>query len=126
MKIEAKPYLKTTQEIEAMVGCDCKMVFDNKGYSMEMRTENGNFKTIGGLYADKADAEQLIKQINLYDELARTIARNLTAWDTSRDKRDGLLPEVYLTNRWLYKQITGEEYTFTKACQKFHIGSEWS
>lgn len=125
MKIETKQYIKTTQELEAMVGCDCKMIFDNKGYSLEVRTEKGNFKTIGELYANKADAEQLIKQINLYDDLAEAIARNLTAWDTSRDKKESLLPEVYLTNRWLYKQITGEEYNFTKACEKFHIGPEW-
>ncbi|WP_024834115.1 hypothetical protein [Ruminiclostridium josui] len=126
MKIEAKPYIRTTEELESIVGTDCKMIFDNKGFGLEIKTEEGNFKTVGELYANKADAEQIIKQINLYDELARTIARNLVAWDTSKDKELSLLPEVYLTNRWIYKRITGEEYRFDKACKKFHIGPEWS
>ncbi|OPX46346.1 hypothetical protein CLHUN_01620 [Ruminiclostridium hungatei] len=122
MKIEAKPYRLTTAELEAIVQSDCKVTFDNKG--LGLWDKNGS--VVAELYANTEDAEQLVKQINLYDELARTIARNLTAWDTSRDKKESLLPEVYLTNRWLYKQITGEEYNFTKACQKFHIGPEWS
>lgn len=126
MKIEAKPYIRTTEELESIVGTDCKMVFDNKGYGLNAKTENGKIKFIGELYANKADAEKIIKQINLYDELARTIARNLVAWDSSKDKELSLLPEVYLTNRWLYKQITGEEYNFKRACEKFHIGPEWS
>ena len=126
MKVEAKPYLRTTKELEVLVGCDCKMFFDNKGSSLEIKNTCGGHNAVGELYANKDIAEQLIKQINLYDELARTIARNLTAWDTSRDRKESLLPEVYLTNRWLYKQITGEEYNFTKACEKFQIGPEWS
>ncbi len=126
MKIEVKPYLRTTEELEIIVGRDCKMVFDNKGYGLEIKTEKGNSKVIGELYANRNDAEQIIKQVNLYDELARTIARNLVAWDSSKDKELSLLPEVYLTNRWLYKQITGEEYNFQRACEKFHVGPEWS
>ncbi|MEC0232658.1 hypothetical protein [Paenibacillus alba] len=59
-------------------------------------------------------------------ELARVIARNLIAWDTSKDKREGLLPEVYLTNKWIYKQLTGEEYVQHKAMKKFQIGDEYS
>lgn len=125
MKIEAKPHIRTTKELESIVGTDCKMIFDNKGYSLETKTEKGNFKLIGELYANKTDAEKIIKQINLYDDLAEAIARNLVAWDTSKDKMEGLLPEIQLNNRWLYKQITGEEYNFQKACEKFHIGSDW-
>lgn len=125
MKIEAKPYILTTEELESFAGCDCKMVFDNKGYGLQAKTEKGNFKLIGELYANQTDTEQIIKQINLYDDLAEAIARNLVAWDTSKDKMEGLLPEIQLNNRWLYKQITGEEYNFQKACEKFHIGSDW-
>ncbi|ALC80429.1 hypothetical protein [Bacillus gobiensis] len=55
-------------------------------------------------------------------QLAEVIARNLVAWDTSKDKREGLLPEVYLTNRSWYKRLTGEEYVFHKALKKFNIG----
>lgn len=54
-------------------------------------------------------------------DIERTIARNLTAWDTSKDKEIGLLPSVYLTNQGLYKRLTGEEYRFHKACKKYHI-----
>jgi hypothetical protein len=51
----------------------------------------------------------------------RIIARNLVAWDTSKDKRQGLLPEVYLANRHWYKKLTGEEYFQHKAVKKFDI-----
>jgi hypothetical protein len=64
------------------------------------------------------DIRYLVEQIN---ELTKVIARNLVAWDTSKDKSQGLLPEVYLTNRYLYKQLTGEEYNFTAACKRFKI-----
>jgi|GEM_PF-6144698 hypothetical protein len=54
-------------------------------------------------------------------EFARVIARNLIAWDTSKDKGEGLLPEVYLTNKVLYKKLTGEEYYKDRAIAKFDI-----
>lgn len=38
-------------------------------------------------------------RIQFQKDTARLIARNLVAWDTSKDKREGLLPEVYLSNR---------------------------
>jgi hypothetical protein len=125
LKLEAKPYILTTEELEVIVQSDCKISYNNKGYGLWGKNSRGNNTVVAELYANKEDAQQLIKQINLYDELATTIARNLVAWDTSRDKKESLLPEVYLTNRWLYKQITGEEYDFKKACEKFHIGPEW-
>ncbi|UGB31688.1 hypothetical protein [Metabacillus sp. B2-18] len=55
------------------------------------------------------------------EDLTKVIARNLVAWDTSKDKREGLLPEVYLTNKYWYKQLTGEEYFEHKAVKKFNI-----
>lgn len=56
------------------------------------------------------------------EEIIETIARNCVAWDTSKDKREGLLPEVAVfRNPSLYKKLTGEEYNFLKACKKFHI-----
>lgn len=55
------------------------------------------------------------------DNLAEVIARNLTAWDTSKDKTQGLLPEIYLKNKYWYKKLTGEEYVFHKAIKKFNI-----
>jgi len=54
--------------------------------------------------------------------IAEIIARNCTAWDTSKDKREGLLPEVYYSDICVYEKITGEKYNFSKACKKFHIG----
>lgn len=54
-------------------------------------------------------------------ELTELIARNLVAWDTSKDKREGLLPEVYLSNKVMYKQLTGEEYVLSKAIKRFNI-----
>lgn len=55
-------------------------------------------------------------------ELTKIIARNIIAWDTSKDKKQGLLPEVYLSNKHWYKKLTGEEYNFSKARRKFNIG----
>jgi len=54
-------------------------------------------------------------------EMAKLIARNLIAWDTSKDKKEGLLPEVYLENKYQYKQLTGEEYFKHKAMKKFGL-----
>lgn len=65
--------------------------------------------------------EELPPGITLH-KLAEIIARNCVAWDNSKDKRTGLLPEVYLTDRGLYKMLTGEEYTQYGACRKFNIG----
>lgn len=58
--------------------------------------------------------------------LQEIVARNLVAWDTSKDKKEGLLPEVYLHTKGLYKALTGEEYSFYKTCKKYHIGAEYS
>ena len=35
------------------------------------------------------------------------IARNIMAWETSKDKTDGMLPEVYLTDKVFFKSLTG-------------------
>jgi hypothetical protein len=59
-------------------------------------------------------------------EIVETIARNCVAWDTSKDKREGLLPEVAMfKNPSLYKRLTGEEYVKYKAIKKFHIGEDY-
>lgn len=64
------------------------------------------------------NAPQMRRQL---EELAEVIARNLTSWDTSKDKRLGFLPEVYLSNKAWYKKLTGEEYVFHRAIKKFNI-----
>lgn len=58
------------------------------------------------------------------EKITETIARNCVAWDTSKDKKEGLLPEVAVfTNPYLYEQLTGEKYNYRDACKKFHIGN---
>jgi hypothetical protein len=39
------------------------------------------------------------------------IARNIMAWETSKDKTDGMLPEIYLTDKAFFKSLTGLEPT---------------
>lgn len=57
------------------------------------------------------------------EEITETIARNCVAWDTSKDKSEGLLPEVAVfKNPYLYEKLTGEKYNQFKAMKKFHIG----
>lgn len=57
------------------------------------------------------------------EEITETIARNCVAWDTSKDKREGLLPEVaYFKNPSLYEKLTGEKYNKCTAMKKFLIG----
>ena len=58
---------------------------------------------------DEKEMLATIKQLTII------VARNLIAWDTSKDKTDGLLPEVYLSNLHWYKRLTGKEYTFGDA-----------
>lgn len=56
------------------------------------------------------------------EEIAETIARNCVAWDTSKDKREGLLPEVAVFNNpYLYEKLTGEKYNQFDAIKKFNI-----
>ncbi len=62
--------------------------------------------------------EQQKKIRETFCTLEEIIARNVLAWETSKDKREGLLPEIYLTDRVLFKQLTGEEPTM-KNIRKF-------
>lgn len=70
-------------------------------------------------YADLV-SKLILNKITIQD-IIETIARNCTAWDTSKDKKEGLLPEVSATNEYLYKILTGEKYNFYSACRKFNI-----
>ncbi len=74
----------------------------------------------GCLYLPMCNAVQSL--VNTSKELALAIVRNLIALDTSRDVKEGLAPEVYLTNKQLYKQLTGIEYSFSDAYKRFNIG----
>lgn len=56
------------------------------------------------------------------EEIIETIARNCVAWDVSKDKSQGLLPEVAVfSNPSLYKKLTGNKYNFSEVCRKYHI-----
>lgn len=73
------------------------------------------------------ECAELVKKLVLKEvserEITETIARNCVAWDTSKDKKEGLLPEVaFFKNPSLYEKLTGEEYIKCRAIEKFHIG----
>ena len=65
------------------------------------------------------DKEELMATVK---ELTIIIARNLVAWDTSKDKTDVLLPEVYLTNLYWYKRLTGKDYYYRDALKLIEGG----
>jgi len=73
-------------------------------------------------YLKKLPLDKAVKIIKEHNEIPGLIARNLVAWDTSKDKREGLLPEVYVYNQHMYEKLTGAKYTFTDACKRFNIG----
>lgn len=65
--------------------------------------------------------EEKLGEVTL-EEIIETIARNCVAWDTSKDKREGLLPEVAVfKNPYLYKKLTGERYNKFDAIKRFNI-----
>ena len=79
---------------------------------------------------ETAEAESLQSDILAYlrkveekqtiiNQLEVVVARNLIAWDNSKDKTDGLLPEVYLKNQYWYKELTGKEYKQYEAVKKY-------
>lgn len=69
---------------------------------------------------------ELVKKLILKEvserEIIETIARNCVAWDTSKDKTEGLLPEVAVfKNPHLYEKLTGEKYSHHGAIKRFNI-----
>ena len=58
------------------------------------------------------DEKELLATVK---ELTIIIARNLIAWNTSKDKTDGLLPEVYMSNLHWYRKVTGVDYSYRHA-----------
>lgn len=72
-------------------------------------------------YADLVK-KLILKEVSAR-EIVETIARNCVAWDTSKDKTEGLLPEVAVfKNPSLYKKLTGEKYNFSEAIKNFNVG----
>jgi hypothetical protein len=126
MKLSCKEIVLSSNELEKIVGQPCEVIYDNKGFILTGPRRGIKEYPIAELHANREDAKQIIKQINTSCKLVEVIARNLVAWDTSKDKKQGLLPEVYLTNKQIYRELVGEEYEFARACEKFHIGDDWS
>ncbi|TYS68687.1 hypothetical protein FZC76_07005 [Sutcliffiella horikoshii] len=94
--------------------------FDGEIVSLEQELD-GEVANQIFMYEDEFESVfEIVKGVSV-KELTRIIARNLVAWDTSKDKREGLLPEVYLFNKHIYKLLTGEEYYKHKAVKKFNI-----
>lgn len=92
--------MKDNEVIETLN--DMKGVFGKRGHSQY------------SLYSIDRAIAALEKQVALedsYTTLEEVVARNTIAWETSKDKREGLLPEIYLTNLFLFEKLTGLEPT---------------
>lgn len=62
-----------------------------------------------GLQEMVLENDELKRKLEKYKDIKEIIARNILAWDTSKDKTQGLLPEVYLSDKYLFTKLTGEE-----------------
>lgn len=75
---------------------------------------------------DEDDTEkmraEIVKRVNAYDELVECVIRNKIAWEHSKDKSHGLLPEVTLTNEHLIKKLELEN-TMKKVVRKRYSNS---
>jgi len=96
-----------------------KEIKESYSNCIDMALSDG--ETLPSYDIEVADLNYLIQQAEKLEQLKEVIARNLTAWDTSKDKSQGLLPEVYYANKIWYKRLTGEAYVFGKAVKKFNI-----
>lgn len=102
-----------------------------KGYSMHIgNTPEEYFKHMQGHASELSLALEaieiatdhsgtIIEALNMRKEFLETLARNISAWDTSKDKREGLLPEVYLHNTYLFEKMTGLDPRIFKNLQKY-------
>ena len=86
---------------------------------------------MGGMILSSRRNAEIIVQILEADEkqeqafpqkhFIELLARNIAAWETSKDKREGMLPEVSLTNEYAFENMTGLKPTW-KNLQKFAPG----
>jgi len=97
------------QIVEEMTICDCQPIGETNITECDCSDEWDDYTMI-------------VENENLNNQIIETIARNCIAWDTSKDKREGLLPEVAIfSNPYLYKKLTGKKYNFSEVCRKYHI-----
>ena len=80
---------------------------------------NDKFENENSMPNDLLDLSVSITS-DLKSLLIETLARNLVAWENSKDKSDGLLPEIYLDNKCVYEELTGEEFSLRRAMKKYY------
>ena len=80
---------------------------------------NKKYKNKNSMANDLLDLSESINN-NYKKLLIETVARNLVAWETSKDKKEGLLPNIYTTNRAMYKELTGQEFNLSKVKAKYY------
>lgn len=60
------------------------------------------------LEKENEELKQEVAKAKLMEkEFLETLARNIAAWQTSKDKKEGLLPEVFLHDMYLFEKMTG-------------------
>lgn len=63
--------------------------------------------------------------LDIMDAFKINVAKNLLAWDSSKDKVSGLLPEVYYKNLNVYKLLTGKDYNFSIVSKEFGVNCDY-
>lgn len=68
----------------------------------------GNFFYQEKLEKENEELKQEVEKAKrMKKDFLETLARNIAAWQTSKDKKEGLLPEVYLHDTYLFEKMTG-------------------
>ncbi|MHC1746972.1 MAG: hypothetical protein AB9856_01120 [Cellulosilyticaceae bacterium] len=80
-----------------------------------------NSRTNAEIIVQTLEADEKHEQIFPQKHFIELLARNIVAWETSKDKREGLLSEVSLTNKYAFEKMTGLKPTW-KNLQKFVPG----
>lgn len=80
-----------------------------------------NSKSNAELIVKILEADEKHGQIFPQEHFIELLARNIAAWEKSKDKREGLLPEVSLTNKYVFEKMTGLKPTWGNL-QKFAPG----
>lgn len=103
--------------------CFINLFEQNGGKNFLTVTMTGQGKkygiTIQDCTKELTPAEKLEK---MEKEFLETLARNIAAWQTSKDKKEGLLPEVYLHDTYLFKKMTDLSPDVWKNLKKYAPG----
>lgn len=96
------------------VVCDYGVFEDGKLISGMMLNSKRNAEFI----VEILEIDEKHRQFYPQKHFIELLARNIAAWETSKDKREGLLPEVSLTNKYAFEKMTGLKPTWNNL-QKF-------